>query len=113
MTIVDRLGGLCGLAGVPLTAGAVVLVDPASELDASPESAADLVAKALTDSADSALAGAWCGLAGVLLLALCFARLHGALRAAAGPDSWLPQVALIGGSLFLAMQSSMRLALQR
>ncbi|MGH3332275.1 MAG: hypothetical protein ACRDPJ_13350 [Nocardioidaceae bacterium] len=85
-------------------AAAVVLVDPASSLEASPDSSVELVAQALTDNADSALAGAWCGLAGVLLLAVFFARLHGVLRAAAGPDSWLPQVALLGASAFLAMQ---------
>lgn len=102
--MVDRIGALCGLVGVPLLAAAVFLVDPVSTLEASPSSSAELVAQALTENADAARAGAWCGLAGVFLVAVFFARLHGVLRAAAGPGSWLPHVALIGGSTFLAMQ---------
>jgi len=104
MTIVDRIGAMCGLVGVPLLAAAVILVDPASSLNASPASSAERVAQALTENADAARAGAWCGLVGVFLLAVFFARLHGVLRTAAGRGSWLPHVALIGGSAFLAMQ---------
>jgi hypothetical protein len=103
MTIVDRIGALCGLVGVPLLVLAVVLVDPASPLEASPSGSAELVARALTENADAARAGAYCGLAGVFFGAVFFARLHGVLSSAAGPGSWLPHVALIGGSAFLTM----------
>jgi len=104
MTAIDRIGSLSGLVGVPLLAAAVVLVDPASSLDASPASSSEVVAQALAENADAARAGAWCALAGAFLLAVFIARLHGVLGAAAGPDSWLPNVASIGGSVFLAMQ---------
>jgi len=104
MTAIDRIGGLSGLLGVPLLAAAGILVDPVSSLDASPASPSTLVARALTENAEDARAGAWCGLAGAFLLSVFVARLYGVLRSAAGPDAWVPHVALIGGSVFLAMQ---------
>lgn len=104
VTAANRFGALCGVIGVPLAAAAMILVDPASPLEASPSHPAQVVAQALADNADDARLSAQCGLVSVLLMAFFFARLHGVLRSAAGPGSWLPAVVLLGGSAFLAAQ---------
>ena len=103
MSMIDRIGALCGVVGVPLSAAAVFLVDPVSPLEASPTASSKVVVQALAKNAGDAQAGAWCGLAGALLLAVFFARLYGALRTSTGPDSWLPHVVLLGGSAYVAM----------
>lgn len=102
MSIIDRVGALAGFVGVALLVAYVTLVDPTSELNPNPEASSKLVARALAENADSARAGVWCGLAAGFFLIVFFARLHGALRSAVGPDSWLPSVVLIGAAGFVA-----------
>lgn len=99
MSVLDRVGGVAGLAGAALVVFFVTLAE--SEADAVDSSA--VAAAALVDNRDSARLGAYVGVLAAFLLIVFVARLHGALRNLAGPGSWFPGVALVGGAVLIGV----------
>ena len=105
MTLIDRIGGAAGIGAaiyVLMLPGCVCdlwLDESRSALDISPETPSADIARAFAASTEAARIHAYIGLIAVFLLLVFFSRLHGALREAAGPNSWLPTASLAGGVL--------------
>jgi hypothetical protein len=101
--LIDRAGGLAGLGPaiyILFLPGCICdLWMPTTGMDVEPEDSSALVAKAFAANGESVRVGAYLGLIAVFLLVMFFSRLHGALRDASGPNSWLPNMALAGGIL--------------
>lgn len=90
---------MAGLVGVVLLENFVSLVDPGTN----PDDPSAVIAEALVDNRSDIRLGAYVGVLAAFLLIVFVARLHGALRHAAGPDSWFPTLALVGGILLVAI----------
>lgn len=105
MTLIDRIGGVAGIGVavyVMFLPGCVCdlwLGESRSAIDIEPETPSAELARAFAANTEAARTHAYIGLMAVFLLLVFFSRLHGALREAAGPSSWLPTAALAGGVL--------------
>lgn len=105
MTLIDRIGGAAGIGAaiyVLFLPGCVCdlwLDETSAAYDVTPETPSAEIARAFAANTESARTHAYIGLIAVFLLLVFFSRLHGALRDAAGPSSWLPTAALAGGVL--------------
>jgi hypothetical protein len=108
MSLIDRIGGLAGIGAaiyVLFLPGCVCdlwLSESGPGIEIAPETPTAEIARSFIANAEAARTGAYIGLIAIFLLVVFFARLHGALRAAAGPRAWLPSVALVGGILMAA-----------
>ena len=99
MSVIDRAGFLAGALGTALVLAYVGLAESGAE----PEDSSSVIAAALVENQDSARLAAQLGLLAALLLTVFTSRLHGTLRSAAGPDSWFPTLALVGGVLIVGV----------
>ena len=105
MTLIDRIGGAAGIgAGIyflfrPGCICDLWIDETRAAYDIAPETSSAEIARAFAANTESARMHAYIGLIAVFLLLLFFSRLHGSLRDAAGPSSWLPTAALAGGVL--------------
>lgn len=101
---VDRAGGLAGIvAAVHLLylPGCVcdLWIAGTSAPELTPDSLSATVAQAFAADAGRARVAAMFGLLAVFLVTVFFARLDGALRAAATPGAWTARLPLLGGML--------------
>jgi hypothetical protein len=105
MTLIDRIGGAAGIGTAiyfffrPGCICDLWLDESRAAYDIAPETPSAEIARAFAANTESTRTHAYIGLIAVLLLLVFFSRLHGALRDAAGPSSWLPTAALAGGVL--------------
>jgi hypothetical protein len=103
MTFIDRVAGVAGIgAGVYLLFLPGCVCDlwmPRVGGDMSPEDPSSVIASTLIATNGSRRVSAYLGLLAVFLLVIFFARLHGALRVASGPVSWMPTLTVAGGVL--------------
>ena len=105
MTLIDRIGGAAGIGAAiyflfrPGCICDLWIDESRAAYDIAPETPSAEIARAFVANTESARIHAYIGLIAVFLLLVFFSRLHGALRDAAGPSSWLPTAALAGGVL--------------
>jgi hypothetical protein len=111
MSLIDRIGGLAGIGAaiyVMFLPGCVCdlwIAETGPGLEITPETPTADIAREFAANAAAARTSAYIGLIAVLLVVVFFSRVHGALRDAAGPGSWLPTAALSGGVLMAAVMT--------
>lgn len=111
MSFIDRIGGAAGIGAaiyVMFLPGCVCdlwLEETGPGLEIAPETPSADIARAFAANAPAARTSAYIGLIAVFLVLVFFARLHGALRVAAGPAAWLPTAALAGGVLMAGVMT--------
>lgn len=111
MSLIDRIGGAAGIGAaiyVMFLPGCVCdlwLPETGPGLEIAPETTSADIARAFAANTAANRTSAYIGLIAVFLLLVFFSRLHGALRAAASPSSWLPTAALAGGVLMAAVMT--------